>query len=774
MKPFKLNFENQKMTTIEYKTLDGKAHEKDVLELFLDIINEIDDLPNIYCAKLLGDLSKSSAHKLILSIYHRSLRLDLDKYIKNNYYNKEHLYNRVSPTFLYKDWDSTSIEKTFALKLKQEIFFEDANVRYSERSRSLIFLNQYNNDFLTSKPIHVNPLYLYYSPSQYALNSHFSTLIEELRQSIMESIIPNHSIPLIQQLYFQSDEFVYYHLHNIINKYIPEVLIQNQFQTSHDDLCHLLDDFPNRLNKSNQILSKESMYRLKREDFYNSYLIDHIPSFVEYVNKKPLFSVSRQPDDLLALPIPSNIGPFIKEHFYKPEDNGYITNYSIHEKLIKIEYMAFSNHKKNKKNYKLPINKNDIYIFNIGQTINSMLSGEKIPIELIDCFSSYIDNPFFLPILYGEDIESFFSNINRDYNCNLYNDVLQMYNERSNPSYEYVRTNSLGTILVAFNDSMKDDKILKVRRCKECQRFYIYAHKSQQYCCLPPIDSTNNKCKNKAILRNKDNNYNKYKDKDSRIKQITTRRKNLQRELNKDYVYYVPIMYPDKDDIIKNGINSPYKVEQYSGWNQTRRYDVLEIKDSSIEVEYPIFISYIRQQILINIYDTEKKDLLNLIENETSNKTKGELLDYTHSLLYATKENTYFPTYANSVEPFYIPTQHFKKHFPNMCTDIDWNIQLKNITVAPDTSKSVEATNELNEDIVNKYYIPRKFSYLTVNDKLRNVYRSFSSWLIDRLSAENFNTIPSNIMDSIEYISSFEKELTEKTLINKNSTKIRK
>ena len=65
-----------------------------------------------------------------------------------------------------------------------------------------------------------NPLYLYYSPSQYALNSHFSTLIEELRQSIMESIIPNHSIPLIQQLYFQSDEFVYYHLHNIINKYI--------------------------------------------------------------------------------------------------------------------------------------------------------------------------------------------------------------------------------------------------------------------------------------------------------------------------------------------------------------------------------------------------------------------------------------------------------------------------------------------------------------------------------------------------------------------------
>ena len=68
------------------------------------------------------------------------------------------------------------------------------------------------------------------------------------------------------------------------------------------------------------------------------------------------------------------------------------------------------------------------------------------------------------------------------YDYDLYQDAIDFYYKRTNQSEEYVNTASLGTVILALNESLKQPGSSNIKRCKECYRFFVSNEKHIKYC----------------------------------------------------------------------------------------------------------------------------------------------------------------------------------------------------------------------------------------------------------------------------------------------------
>ena len=709
MKPYKINYLNGTADSIEY-TIDGIKYKKDILSLLCDFVNDIDVLHEIYLLEE-KDTSLYTELQNNFSDYLKRANLSMNDYLAQNCYNYNKLCSVLSPDSLISgDWYSSPDAISFADKIKREIFFKEANVLYSINEHSLIFLNKYINSLDELKDTPISPLYVFYSPSQYSICMHFLTLQRELRRILIEKKKKNEHLSLIQKLYIQSDEFVNYHLLGILKKYLPEVIIQNQFQSSGNDLSTLIEDFPRTLKRNNNILTRESIYKLEKLDFYHSYITEHPADYIKYIKKN-----SDMPDKIIndkdITSSLSEIMDFFHRHFYMPEKNGYLSSYKYSDNCFIIDYMDFNTHKIRSISIEIPDKHLKLLNF-ISKTMLDKTKESGLPVELSVCFATPDGGNLLLPLSSDVDMISYFNDINRHYRYNLYKDVINFYNQRKDASKEYIRTGSLGTIILTLNDAFKNEEINSICRCKECKKFFISHSSYEKYCDAGRGNLIADKtlCSYKAKRKSQ-------RELDIALKSLQNKRRNIQKKVNYQSDYYIT------------------KKDTYEDWNCKMPKPSLNAKNN-ISDEYIKFLLHIRQLILLDLYDVEKKYISNQIKKLQYGDEKGMIIDYGFSFFPGySSYNLFLPRKDNTEDFFFGATDGFEETFQSLLAEhtikFDWAIWMSRI------AKPTPAYDNTRLSIMH------------------DVYLSFKKWLNKNKFKDNINNLNKEIKDSLTYITSF-------------------
>ncbi len=701
MKPFTINYVNNNVDSIIYR-INGKEYEMDAKELTCKIWNEQYNTNSSY---LSNQIEKHIAPDL------------------NDIPDKTDF-----PYQIIDDWINSAEIKQFANRLQNEIFFDEASTKYSINSHCLEFFQDNCLDVDKVKESYLLQLYLYYSPYQFALISHLSKLLEELR-TILKKKRNIESNGLLEDLYLESDEFIQHFFEELLKEYIPNVISKNQFQINNDNLeSHLADYlFNHTLFTDISSPHTSSYYRIGETNFYHSYIQDNQEEFNKYLKtklstyvKENNYSFETTKNSVDS----SMLNTFFAENFYSPEETGCVTNYKLNKDSFLISYKNYNTNEETIKK----ISTKDIYdIYMPAPSPNpyeieeeefegSIFRYVKSPISpenFIYYFYKLNGGTFFIPLSLNIDIQKLFKDIGKKYNYNLYDELEEFYNKCNTSDTSYIHTGSLDLVISALTDATYKTNNRKIEMCEICGRFFI-TQNNGKYCC--------DGCKN----------HKKFLDAHKRDPFII-KIQNKRREAERIYVNHESNYYTTTE-------------QTYERYNCNAKESLFSKRKADIIEEYKKFISYIRRIILLDIYDANKRTIVNEIK-KTTGIIKEEIYNYGCSFFPKTNDIVeQLPSDGSSTYKFFTPSKEFKDNYPQFEYYFDWNIWLDKIV------------NTTYDESINRLPI------------MQEIYDGFCNWLDKTLTYEKYSSLPIEIQESIDYLSSFDEKLYE-LLIDSNTYK---
>ena len=749
VKSYKIIFKNNMAQSIEYE-IEGKSVKQKLAEFVVQILNEYFDVRSGYYEELshsemIEDTCKIDVSDIDIGISSEEYNLEKgyiltnfdDSYIGISSYlqavglekfsDMKYIIDEFINAFvefndcLKAGWLKSDEIKEFAGALKNDVFYDERFIKYLFEENCLVFIDKDNNNKCDIDESLIRSSYLYYSPIQYAIIKRFNNKLEELRLILMGMVDSKHFFKLVAfNIYLDSDEFVYNHLIRIMEEYMPEVIIYNNFSNS----PYISIDYANSMDKN---------YRIK------SYVSDNMGEFISYVSKKIADDYSllinhryykKEIEDdgrkfFEQTPVfedPSNavcLSSFFVENFYSLSDRTCVTGYTYKEGLFEIEYMDYSTHKNmTKKISNEQVKKeidNTLNLIGISKEVKDMIVPSFVHSIICRADSYTIFNPI---AELNIDMFTYLNRLSRELNHDFYEDACDFYNEtRCKSGNEYIKTSSFNALLYVLKNSIDNDNLKKVKCCERCGRFFIADESKQKYC-----KNTRTVKKGKHYTCAELAKIDKDKKRPWEIKKIDEAKGNIRYgRINDDYQYYISpnkkIDYHDKKEPIT-----------------TLRYKIINnIKD--VEEEYMDFLRFIRRLILLGIFDIEKKYINERIYGSKNQETRKLYLEYAMSILKPPKidaesmPNNAMPTYR------FFDKEELLDNYSQQIFDFSWENAIKDF--AGDI-RGIEDSIPYEE-----------FEYY---EKINDVYNAFSDWLYGNLTEELLDELPEEIEKSINYM----------------------
>ncbi|MDT3843426.1 MAG: DUF6076 domain-containing protein [Bacillota bacterium] len=504
--PFKINYVNGIADTVEYDLPDNfkdNPHEgnhyqekKKALELLCDIVNSTDIKHYSY---MNGGSNQSNAKSRLERYFYRG---NLERYSYN-----------LNP--LPFGWLEEKKLVDIIDRFQNEIFY--FNIKYNVNSRSLVFETDtfLSNSICTlrPRPIKLNddknhsileyydregeaPLsvQLTYSPFQYQVHRHFEDLCETLRVEIVSLISKSIESDFFLSLYVQSKEFLLYHFELLMRKYHPQSLICNDYLGQKYDFSELLMEIPFNLAEPLHIQNKFIDDPITFDDYLSTYAKNYpfevLKCFMEELKKDK--SISEEILKNSATTIISN-NRYISSLYAGGLHDEYLTfiEYSfklnLRHPIITISIVQYTNaitHKIRKlndstQNMKIPMAE----YYNLHG--RRLYSSPKL--DVLAVIYNDISNPFLMPILSAQEISvrSYLKAADRKYHVNLYEAFRNAYEKSDFSKAPFIKTDSLTLVLSELLKAARANKGKRIRRCEECQKFFVATHGKEKYCDAP-------------------------------------------------------------------------------------------------------------------------------------------------------------------------------------------------------------------------------------------------------------------------------------------------
>lgn len=556
--------------------------------------------------------------------------------------NKGNLVDYVNPLSYLKDtWLSDEDIKEIANEFKN--FFTTCPIR-------VLYYIEENRLIFSEMPSTQAPLYEFFPYTK--IYKTFYKCTQTLQETLLGKINLRPKYTFLQKTYIHSEEFLSFHLSQIIQHYMPQFAFSNPFQATKSNVATLLNELPDVLSHRTNSVVYESLYKVKKDDFYRIFLLEHSSEFLNFTLAKywGKENLQNRYKGLLLL----------KTYYEKTLEapSSFIISLNGSDALLTYDSITSKEKKQTKKErlflyhaYLYGISPKELELISFVENNNKSLLLDPLTIPDVDTLA-------------------YFKKIQENYNYQLYDDVLSFYKqEHNNFESSYIRTNSLGTVLVEAIRALKSEQATFLRECPACEKFFIAKSNYYKYC--------SPKCSDKGKKTALEN-----------LPASVKKLHNLRR---------------DKQQI----------------WTSTcQNYATKIIATSSpseIVNECRFFVFFLLQGILLNLYDKEKKFILNTLRKCTAEKAsrlEEQLISYGKSFFLPGGQRKFTLPGKNDTEYVFYPSvakivkddtyssvcEGFITEHATLIFSFHWKTELENLL---NNTTSYISAAELKEAIMN-------------------------------------------------------------------------